>query len=372
MPDRNDRGMDFRSDDPDWILPRGSKLPSKQFLPNDAGVGLGGANVRSKSTAGLGGDKMGVATGVAIAGVAGKLWGSYQQYKAQKAAQQSSDKEFAVNLRTGADQARASAQDAADVGARLAPARDIGFYASMNMLNPSQRQGAYERQFIDGKRRGYDPGRALREEPMLQPGYADRVLADAGYGGRGGGSRSSAGAPRSVQLESRIARGDTLTQDEYRDWRNLAQQDNARSQRRVAAHFEPGGNVGNTSQVGLGQERNWASMIQEQEREQMPPPGRYNPRETPPWMDRGTIYRPPPPVFNPGEFERRLPPRGGRDPGPMQPLPQLGDWTGEIPSGGTRHPRDPIPGGRRPMPGGRGRSKAPPVELIQEDIEFIA
>jgi hypothetical protein len=338
-------------------------LASRRLLPRDAGMGMRGATVPSKSTAGLGGDKMGVATGVAIAGVAGKLWGSYQQYKAQKAAQQSSDKEFAVNLRTGADQAIASAQDAVDVGARLAPSRDIGFYASMNMLNPSQRQGAFERQHYGGKRRGYNIGRALDEEPMLQPGYADRVLADAGYGYGGGGSRSSAGAPRNVQLESRIARGDTLTQDEYRDWRNLAQQDNARSQRRVAAHFEPGGNVGNTSRVGLDQE---------QERPQMPPPGRYNPRETPPWMDRGTIYRPPPPVFNPDEFERRLPPRGGRDPGPMQPLPQLGDWTGAIPSGGTRHRRDPIPGGRRPMPGGRGRSKAPPVELIQEDIEFIA
>jgi hypothetical protein len=342
-------------------------LASRRLLPRDAGIGMRGATVPSKSTDGLGylegTDGMGVMTGMAIAGVAGSLYSSYQNYKAQKAAQAQSDRQFAVDLQTSSDQARAAAGAQVDVDARLAPSRDIGFYGSMNMLNPSQRQAAFERQHYRGKRRGYDIGRALDEEPMLQPGYANRVLANAGYGGVGGGSRSSAGAPRSVQLESRIARGDTLTQDEYRDWRNLAQQNNARSQRKVAAHFEPGIDF---RARPAGQERNWASMIQEQEREQMPPPERYGPMG-----GRGTIFYPPP-VFNPGEFERRLPPRGGRDPGPMQPLPELGDWTGSIPGGGTRARREPIPGGRRPMPGGRGRSKTPPVELIQEDIEFIA
>jgi hypothetical protein len=339
-------------------------LASRRLLPRDAGMGMRGATVPSKSTDGLGylegTDGMGLMTGMAVAGVAGSLFGSWQNYKAQKAAQAQSDRQFAVDLQTSSDQARAAAGAQVDTDARLALARDIGFYGSMNMLNESQRQPAFERQHYRGKRRGYDIGRALDEEPMLQPGYANRVLANAGYGGVGGGSRSSAGAPRSVQLESRIARGDTLTQDEYRDWRNLAQQDNARSQRRVAAHFEPGIDF---RARPAGQERNWASVLPPEERPQMPPPGS--------WADRGTIFYPPPPVF-----DRRLPPRGGRNPGPMQPLPEslseLRGWTGSIPGGGTRDRREPIPSGRRPMPSGRGRSKTPPVGLIQEDIEFIA
>jgi hypothetical protein len=347
MPDRNDLGMDFRSDDPDWILPRGSRLPSSQMDLGDSAIRMRAPTVSSKSTAGLGEPKMGIATGVAAAGVATKLWGSYQQYKAQKAAQKSSDREFAVNLRTGADQARASAQDSADVAARLAPARDIGFYASMNMLNPSQRQGAYEKQFIDGKRRGNDPGRALREEPILQPGYANRVLADAGYGARSG-ARSGA-----ESVERKAARGGTLSQDEYRDWSALSQRNNAKSQRRVAAHFEPGGNVSHDHGVDPPPQdsretsRDWASMTQGQERPQMPPTERYDPMG-----GRGTIPDPMPPGGGRGPIWEPMPPGGGGGPTPWPPGGGSRDWPPPAPG----PPREgPLPDRREPTREDRAR-----------------